>query len=86
MYKKDKIAIFLYLHEPVVLLVTLPHESVHTVTEHVPRSGMVVDRVVQVGCPTGEQAGTPGMAGTPGTVTGKVEFGVAARVKTNVDA
>jgi hypothetical protein len=62
----------------VELLVTFPHESVQTVTEHVPRSGMVVVWVVQEGCPTGAQTGSPG---TPGMVMGEVGFGVAGRVK-----
>jgi hypothetical protein len=76
-----KNSVFCYLHEPVELLVTLPHESVQMVTEHVPRSGMVVDCVVQVGCPTGEQAGRPGIAGT---VRGEVGIGVAGRVNAKV--
>lgn len=71
------------LQDPVVLLVTLPHESVQMVMVHVPISGRVWVCVVHDSCPVGTHAGRPGMAGME---IGEVGLGVAERVKAIVGA
>jgi len=76
--KKRNLSSF-YLHDPVELLVRFPHESVQTVTVHVPRSGKVVDCVVQEGCPTGIQTDRVGIM-IPGSVGSGISVCVGANI------